>query len=256
VIAVVVSRMDTASVCIGEELLSLHKWTELGKNVYRTDGMLVFFIDDMHLYHNDIDVEIKKWAERLDAVIFASRHQSESGRKTLSVHPIGNFSKAKFGGKNRELVPSAPALMGNALKLLHEKSGKMDYDVCYEVTHHGPYLSTPAFFIEVGSTEKEWGNVEACRIIAETIMNVKEKPHDIAIGIGGGHYAPRFTDIALEKGMAFGHMIPDYQLANVDNEMVLNAIYATPGVKNAYFHGKKGRHYKKIIEDKGIECIL
>ncbi|MEA2054337.1 MAG: D-aminoacyl-tRNA deacylase [Candidatus Thermoplasmatota archaeon] len=247
--------MDNASVCIGKELLSLHEWTEMEKNVYRKGGMLVFFIDDMHLYHDNIDREIKKWVHPLNAVIFASCHKSESGRKTLSVHPIGNFGKAEFGGKNGEMVPSAPSLMQDALQLLHEKAKGTDYDVCYEVTHHGPYLSTPAFFIEAGSTEKEWNDIEACRKIAQVLDSLRFSEGYSTIGVGGGHYAPRFTDLAIKSNVSFGHMIPDYQINNIDREMILKTIDATPGVKFVYFHGKKGWRFKKIFEEEGIERI-
>lgn len=254
-IAIVISKEDEASVCIGKELLSLQKWEELGKNIYRSGDKLMYFIEDTHLYHDNIDEEIKKWG-KAEAVIFASRHSSASEKKTLSVHPIGNFGEAKFGGKSRELVKSAPLLMRNALKHLQVKAGGMGYNVCYEVTHHGPYLSTPAFFIETGSTQKEWNDREACRVIAETIIEAKNEKADVAIGIGGGHYAPRFTDIAMHKKIAFGHMIPDYRLPNIDEDMIQKAIDATPDVKYAYFHGKKGRKFKNFFEDEGIECII
>ena len=252
-IAVVISEKDEASVCIGKELMSLQKWEKLGANVYRSGNILLYFIEGMHLYHDNIDEEIKKWG-KAEAIIFASRHSSESRRKTLSVHPIGNFGEAKFGGKSKELVLSAPLLMKNALKLLQVKAESMDYEVCYEATHHGPYLSTPSFFIETGSTEKEWNDREACRTIAEVIIETKNEKADVAIGIGGGHYAPRFTDIALHRNIAFGHMISDYNLSNIDEDMIQKAIDSTPDVKFAYFHGKKSRRFKKFFEGEGIEC--
>jgi len=254
VIAVVISEKDKASVCIGKELMSLQRWEKLGANVYRSEDKLLYFIEGTHLYHDDIDKEIEKWG-KAEAIIFASRHSSESKRKTLSVHPIGNFGEAKFGGKSRELVPSSPLLMRNALEILQKKAESVEYEVCYEVTHHGPYLSTPAFFIETGSTEREWNDREACKAIAETIIESKKEKADVAVGVGGGHYAPRFTDIALHGNIAFGHMIPDYQLPNIDEEMIQKAIDSTPDVKYAYFHGKKGRGFKKLFEDEGIECI-
>jgi len=241
--------------CIGKELLSLGKWVKIEEDVYRANNAMLFFIDDLHIYHDNVDREIEKWG-RAETVVFASRHSSKSGRRTLSVHPVGNFGEAKFGGKNRELAPSSPLLMRNALKLLKEKAEGIDYDVCYEVTHHGPYLSTPAFFIETGSTEREWNDRKACRVIAETIMEIKGEKCEVALGIGGGHYAPRFTDIALKRNVAFGHMIADYRLDAIDGEMIIRAIDATPGVKYAYLHGAKGLQYKSIFESRGIECVV
>ena len=104
-----------------------------------------------------------------------------------------------FGGKEKELVPSAPSLMGDALHILHQKEN-IGYEVCFEVTQHGPFLSTPSFFIEVGSTEKEWEDANACKTIADVLQELRfPSKKKIAIGIGGGHYAPRFTDITLKE---------------------------------------------------------
>src|SRR3990172_1758937 len=46
---------------------------------------------------------------RPEAVIYASRHRSAAGRKALTVHPIGNFAAADFGGGPGQLPPPPPA---------------------------------------------------------------------------------------------------------------------------------------------------
>ncbi len=237
-ICIVISKQDTASMNIAKFLLSMKRWKEKD-GVYLNDEKMLYFIDDMHIYHDNVDEEIKKLGYSPDTIIFASRHASAAKKKTLSIHAIGNFSKAEYGGKDATLVPCNPLLMRDALELLKEK-GLEEYEVCYEATHHGPYLKKPCFFIEVGSTEKEWRDEKACNAIAEVILQIEEKQREVAIGIGGGHYAPRFTDMALERNMAFGHIAAKYAVPYLNEEMLRKMIEATPGCKKAYFHGEYG----------------
>jgi D-aminoacyl-tRNA deacylase len=127
--------------------------------------------------------------------------------------------------------------------------------VCYEVTHHGPFLSTPAFFIEIGSTELEWKNETVAQVIAEVILDMPQcnnKKDEIAIGIGGGHYAPRFTDIALKKKLAFGHMVPAYHQDCLDQSMIDQLMSSTPNVETVYFHGKTINSVETLFKEKGL----
>ncbi len=241
-LCIVASKKDKASKNMAEILLEMEKWRE--KNgIYMQDERIIYVIDDEHIYHDNIDKEVEAMGFSPDVFVFASRHSSKTGKKTLSVHPIGNYGKAEYGGKERTLVPSFPLLMRNALELLKEKEIE-GYEICYEVTHHGPYMEKPCFFIEVGSTEKEWNDMKACRAVAEVILEMEEKRYEVAIGIGGGHYAPRFTEVALEKNVAFGHMAARYALDNIDKDMIKKMIDATPKCRHVYFHGKN----EKIME--------
>lgn len=239
-IAVIVSAEDEASTNIGKELMKIAKW-EKNNGIYLYKNILLYHIPDTHLYHDNVDTELEKEGYEIDVVIFASKHSSKSHMKSLTVHPIGNFGRAMYGGRDNELVPSAPVLMKHALKLLREKAEEMEYAVSYEATHHGPYLTKPAFFIETGSTEEEWNDRRACRTIAETIIELSsikiEEEQEIAIGIGGGHYAPRFTDIAIKRDTSFGHIAAKYAIESLSEEMVEKMIRATPGCSRAYFHG-------------------
>jgi len=40
----------------------------------------------------------------LESVIFLSKHSAESGVLALTCHCTGNFSEAKFGGKERQVA--------------------------------------------------------------------------------------------------------------------------------------------------------
>jgi len=251
VIGIVISREDTASMNIARFLLSSAPWQEKSSSLYCAGERVMYFIDDLHIYHDGVDRELASSGHAVDVIVFASRHASAAQKKTLTVHPIGNYGKAEYGGRDRTLVPSAPFLMRNALELLKEKNAG-DYEVCYEATHHGPYLEIPCFFIEVGSTEKEWQDEQACRAIAETILEMEEKPFEVAIGIGGGHYAPCFTEIALERDVAFGHIAARYATGNLTDEMLEKMVKATPGCTKAYFHGTYDKIEEKLKE-MGIE---
>lgn len=72
-------------------------------------------------------------------------------------------------------------------------------------------------------------------------MEMKPGKYEIGIGIGGGHYAPRFTDISFKKNVAFGHIASKYVLSNFDEKAIQKMIDATPGCSKIYFHGKHER---------------
>jgi len=235
-LCIVVSRKDVASKNMAKFLMEMEKWRERD-GIYVGDDRILYMIEDEHIYHNNIDREVEERGYFPSVFVFASRHSSRAKKKTLSVHPVGNYGKAEYGGFDRTLVKTAPLLMRNALELLKEKEME-GYEVCYEATHHGPFMKKPCFFIEVGSTLEEWNDMKACRAVAETILEMEEKSYEVAIGIGGGHYAPRFTDIALTKKVAFGHIAARYAVDYLDEEMITKMIDASPGCSNAYFHGE------------------
>jgi D-aminoacyl-tRNA deacylase len=125
------------------------------------------------------------------------------------------------------------------------------FDVCLEVTHHGPTnLKKPLVFIEVGSTEKEWGQVNACAVAADTIMNLSLNGKGSEIAFGGPHYAPKFTKLCLE-GRNIGHICPKYYLDTLDENLFKQMVEKTvPKPSKAIIDkkGVKGRH-KKIISE-------
>ncbi|MDD1748219.1 MAG: D-aminoacyl-tRNA deacylase, partial [Methanomassiliicoccales archaeon] len=94
-------------------------------------------------------------------MVFLSRHKAASGIPTLTAHPIGNFSKADFGGRPGTLVRSSPDMMTSTLRELQRNAAGLGFGVSFEVTHHGPYLEAPTMYIEIGSSEENWGNKDA-----------------------------------------------------------------------------------------------
>ncbi len=258
-VLIISSTADKASENMKIGLLKQSSWEESGtfsKNiVYRNSNMkdiIIITINDNKITHEKLEEEVKgelKIEPR--QAIFLSRHRSKTGHPTLTTHPIGNFSEAKFGGKEKTLSISSPKLMTQLLRnmKINADKNKLYHQLCFEVTHHGPYMSIPTLYVEVGSTEDEWIKQKPANILAKSIIQLLEKYHyeddfnkdiPVLVGIGGGHYAPRFTDVALEKNVAFGHMIPNYQLKKdeINEKMIYNSIKATPNFKGIYIHKK------------------
>lgn len=256
------SDADEASVTIREALRSRWSWSDTGifqgRPALRSGDRVLVEMDTLHLHVDDIDgLSMLQLGKRPDAVLFLSKHRSTSGRRSLTVHPIGNFGDAAYGGRPGELVPSAPRLMSDALRRLDEKARNLDYVVTFEATHHGPFLRTPAFYIEMGSGKAEWADGDAARAIAETVMEVSASRHPIAIGVGGGHYVPRFTDAALARQIDFGHMVPSYVLDAAEEGALTGAKRATPGVTLAYVHRKAlGKPRARALEEEATRLGL
>ncbi|HUS99162.1 MAG TPA: D-aminoacyl-tRNA deacylase [Candidatus Thermoplasmatota archaeon] len=237
-------------------------------------NVVIVTIPDKKIRHENIDTEVKEQLHIDPKIaIFLSRHRSKMEEPTLTVHPIGNYGKAEFGGQTKTLVPAAPQMMTSLLRRIKKNLQLTDlqYQVCYEVTHHGPLLKIPTMFVEVGSTEIQWKKKEPAAIIATSLLELLTTHHyeeecqndnPVLIGIGGGHYAPRFTEIAFQKKVAFGHMIPTYQIeaGNIDDEILEKTIQATPHMNGVYLHKKSLKksqvtEYKKWFEKKGISVI-
>lgn len=252
---IVISKNDTASLNISRNLLGLADWKDegefLGNPLYSSGDFYMGTIDEEHLLHDGIDQEFEdSTGIRPEIVIYASRHRSESGLRSLTVHTPGNFSKAELGGRTEELVPSCPLHKTSALRNLNDLATDLDYKVSYEATHHGPYLETPAFYIEIGSDERCWVEEAPGKAIAKAILNIRPEKEPVAVGVGGGHYAPRMTDVALQSRLSFGHIVPTYALESIKEEMLKKAIGMTPDAEYVYFHKKamKKSQYRELRE--------
>jgi len=175
-----------------------------------------------------------------DLIIFLSRHTSQNPVPVLTVHVTGNYADAALGGEPRTLSRAAPAWMHAALCALAPRAPE-GFRVSYEVTHHGPTgLSTPSFFIEIGSTEAEWTNSTCGEAVADALVSVlTEGPGAVIslIGFGGNHYAARETDIALAGRAAWGHIAHTREVAGMDAAMI-QQMAAMTGAEAAYIDRK------------------
>jgi D-aminoacyl-tRNA deacylase len=241
---IVTSSEDPASMNIRARLLERTEWTENGSfdnhTVQVKDDFRMVQVDKIHLEEDFVDDRVTaSLNEPVEVVIFASRHRAESRIPTLTVHPIGNYSAADFGGRPNTLSKSSPQLMSSALRSLSINAKGLGFNVSFETTHHGPTLNSPAFYIEIGSYEELWGRKDAAEAIAKTILSLRDDGFPVVVCVGGGHYAPRFTEVALTRRVAVGHMAANYALDSLNPEMILQMASKSEGAKKVYFH-KKG----------------
>jgi D-aminoacyl-tRNA deacylase len=236
-ILLVSSNKDVASLNIAGQILSCYSFRRVfeefqGNPVYTAciNEKLVTLI---RLNDESVDAQdIPELFLDVELVVFISRHSSQSGMPTLTVHPPGNFADADFGGLPRTVSVSPATAMSHALKMLvffQQKLELSEYDVSFEVTHHGPSLDVPSMFVELGSSMSQWTDHKAAYAIAcsviSTIEHFDSKPVQKAvIGIGGTHYNKKFTNMALNGEAFFGHMIPKYAVTHVDVSMLNHCV--------------------------------
>lgn len=243
----VVNRSDTASVNICDRLVEAGGWEPAGRfrqaAVLRRGPDALVEVQGPVVHDEDLDADLGPL--RPDAVWFLSRHRAASGKPSLTVHPIGNHGDAEYGGEPRTLCPAAPADMGALLRRLrtHRDAAGLPHEVTYEATHHGPRMRVPSLFVEIGSDEAWYGDRASAEVLARAITDVLDAPSrgpPVAVGVGGGHYAPRQTEKALAGEYDFGHLLPSYAADPVAGPGLLRrCVEATPGCVGVYMH-KKG----------------
>jgi len=208
-------------------------------------------------------INIKRNAVNPDAdlVIIVSRHSSVNPVPVLTVHPAGNYGIAQLGGNNEELGLTSPAWMKSILQN-HTRFVPEGYRVSYEITHHGPTdLPMPFFFVEVGSTQKEWGDEKAYSAVAKSVLFAKPATESIPlIGFGGTHYAVRQTAIGIDTKGAMGHMMHTRDVANATREIVQQMIEKSGSAVAAHVDRKalsKGEiaHIEEILKTLDIPEI-
>ena len=184
----------------------------------------------------EIDVDIVHVGRMVEEfhpplVIHLSRHSSVAGIPTLSVHVSGNISDAQLGGEPRNISIAPATAMLTALRELQKQKEtyNLDFNVCYEATHHGPSLDVPSMFIEIGSSEERWRQEDAGQAVARAALAaamITPTGH-AAMGLGGTHYCSKFSQLALERSQPFGHILPKYALKDVDGAFLSYALGRT-----------------------------
>ncbi|MFA5070758.1 MAG: D-aminoacyl-tRNA deacylase [Candidatus Pacearchaeota archaeon] len=215
---IVASKLDKAGINISTNLSQF--------------GDFNFYLVDNEIIRTE-NLDLEK-INQYDFIIFASKHQSAKGGKTLSIHAPGNWNKAQFGGKNFEVCKTSAVFqkqLFEKLKNVKEEFNLKNYELTLECTHHGPLINKPCVFVEIGPTETEWKDRKAgfvvAKAISEIIKDFKENPYnEVAIGIGGPHYCPNFNKIQMDSNVAISHIIPQYALP-LTEEMIQNAIAGT-----------------------------
>jgi D-aminoacyl-tRNA deacylase len=211
----------------------------------------------------DMDTRGAQW------LLCLSRHRSESGRRCLTVHTPGNLTEsAELGGTPSQIGISNPPLQTRLLAELKEERDSMGIadEVTVEATHHGPTsLPCPITFIEIGSDEGAWGDTRlgqcVARAIERSLLNGHPSPPS-AIGVGGGHYPEKFTNLMLEGRFSVGHIVPKYAMtAGMVPEMFSSCIERSWGGIAAAIVDWKGtpsahkEYLKALTKSLGIELV-
>ena len=230
---------------------------EITQNIYKKDDKLLIAAEPLIVpeerfkvpetpgpYPLDYNALAKQY--ELEYIAVASRHWAESGKPSLTAHPTGNFGKAMYGGKHRELQLTAPNPMRNIYLHLLDNPPE-GFQVSLEATHHSPTeFEVPMFFVEVGSREEKWRDVDVCDYLVDCILagmdEKEEKP--AAIGFGGGHYCPMFSEKIKEYAM--GHMAAKYAVELLSDDLIQQMIQKSSNPEYALIDGLKGQQRRKI----------
>jgi D-aminoacyl-tRNA deacylase len=188
----------------------------------------------LHIHDERLDVRLPAHVRASGStLVFPSIHRSERNVPCLTVHPLGNpGATAEVGGRPRTLDPTDPRRMAAALRALSEQGTASGLEATYEATHHGPELDLPAMFVEIGYGTDPSPPSAAVRVLANVIPRLVPDPSDrVALALGGGHYAPHFTDLARKRHWAFGHILSRHALATLDAEVARSAYERSGGAE-------------------------
>ena len=233
--AIIATEKDTASKNIGKKIAELGRFEKSGEKSYPTyksgNDILVWYPEDL-VFATDLSEHYDP-----ECFVFVFRHKAENPKPMLTVHATGNLnSEPMRAGDPYELGICHPAFMFKVLTGL-KKYAPEGYSISYEATHHSPTnLTKPLMFVEVGSSEDQWNDSKAVEAVAKAILDLLENPKvecTSCIGLGGGHYADRFTRRAFEENYAFGHIIPSYEFGKTKPEVIQQAIDKTIGIQKA-----------------------
>lgn len=246
----VCSRSDAASVNLRDRLLEGGDWELTGTRfrgavVWGQSEAILVEAEGPAVRDEELDGDLRAMGLPIRDVWFLSRHRAQSGQPSLTVHPIGNHAPlAELGGAPSTLTPAAPRDMGALLRRLrvHRDAAGLPHSVTYEATHHGPGMRYPTLFVEVGSDETWYSDIPSARVVAAAITDVLRgegrSQGPVLVGVGGGHYVPRHTDVALSGEADFGHFLPAHAVEAGDKGTLERAIAATPGCEGVHIHRK------------------
>ncbi|QLH80280.1 D-aminoacyl-tRNA deacylase [Halosimplex pelagicum] len=280
-LAVAVSRDDSASVHIGERLRDIADWTDHtdgsrpdadgGGTVYRTDSVELREFDALHLELDGV-ADAFGHADGADGrtepalLVFASRHAGETG-PLLTAHHTGNVGPAEYGGEPGAFARACPNAHRRVLAALREHAPE-GYEVGMEATHHGPTdVGVPSMFVEVGSDDPQWDDPDAAGAVARAILALADTDPDAPdengtrrhlVGFGGGHYAPRFERIVTETDWAVGHVAPDWGLDAMGdperNRDVVRRAFEASAADYAVVEGDRPE-LKRVVDELGYRAV-
>jgi len=199
-----------------------------------------------------------------DGYVFLSKHAAESGVLALTCHNTGNFSDADFGGNKRQVSIPHPHLQKSYIQALWSLRNMFTkFQITIEATHHGPTsLEKPTLFIEIGTTPKEWNDVNLCNSVAQIVvqtMKQNQKSYPIGICFGGTHYSDKFTNELIHGKYALGTVIPKHALDEIDQSLFSHIIERNRGATTALLDwtgmGKNKHKILEMLEGTDLEII-
>jgi len=191
-----------------------------------------------HIHDERLDRRLPRALQEAGTtLLFPSIHRGEQNVRCLTVHPLGNPGlSADVGGRARTVAPTDPRRMASALRSLSEGGNAIGFGATFEATHHGPELGLPSFFVEIGYGEDAEPPEAAVRLLAAVIPTIEPDPRDrVALAVGGGHYAPHFTDLVMKRRWAFGHIVSRHALTELDRATAASIYGATPGAEGIVY---------------------
>jgi len=229
----VTSTRDDASTTIAKGLLKNHGFEStkimfMGKPVYQNGPLLLVSIDTEIIEPPDLDAYFNP-----QAYVFLSRHRAESQIPSLTVHTTGNFTDAPFlGGRPKEVGRVNPDLQKNYMLALDSRRKQIEgYELTIEATHHGPTsLQKPVLFVELGSSEKQWGDEHAGAVIGDALieaLNNGKSWDKVAMAFGGTHYPGKLNELLLNSDTALTTVVAKRSLDGVDSAMFGQIIQKT-----------------------------
>jgi len=189
-----------------------------------------------------------------DGYVFLSKHAAESGTLALTCHSTGNFDVAKFGGNSQQVAIPFPSFQKTYLQnLWKNRTDFPDFQITIEATHHGPTdLNKPSIFIEIGTTQKQWNDVELCNSIAQIVKKTFEKPlqqFPSAVCFGGTHYSQKFTNEIINGKFALGTVIPKHAIEFLEQSLFQHIIERNIDAQIALLDWNSlGKNKQKVVE--------
>jgi D-tyrosyl-tRNA(Tyr) deacylase len=199
-----------------------------------SDRALLLRRPGRHIHDERLDARLPGGLlARRPTLVFPSIHRSEKNVPCLTVHPLGNPGEsAEVGGRARSLVPADPLRMAAALRALAERGAAAGLSATFEATHHGPELELPGMFVEIGYGTEPAPPPAAVAVLADVLPMLEPSTDDrIALAVGGGHYAPHFTDLVLKRRWAFGHILSRHSLGSLDARTARTALDLSLGAR-------------------------
>ncbi len=238
---IIASRADRASMAMANRLVGSGRFEPNGDgpDAYRYKDYTLKFIEKSHLHYDTLTDREKGITQEVRDIVFLSSHSSRAEIKSLTTHPTGNFGEAMLGGKERTLSTTSPSRMTAALKSLAASYGGDGFEITLESTHHGPCLDIPHYYLEIGTTQKEWNDEKALDAAFEAVFSEPERGAGNFVGIGGGHYMPKVTSYVMENQVNVGHLISKHYQDTITEGQIEEAVAKTPGCRG-FIMDRKG----------------